>query len=165
MDALVNSLGGKEQDLLRETEAERMATLDEDSLVDLHRRIRKARNKYVGIYRREGSAKVSKKGGRGMAKQRNSRNAGRAEAFEDALARVSTQLATVAAAAAEELKAARLSAATSTGTWPGSDASDGGQPDGEAQVTDRRPKGPGREKRNASSRAQGAKRQAKRDSR
>ena len=165
MDALVNSLGGKERDLLRETEAERMATLDEDSLVDLHRRIRKARNKYVGIYRREGSAKVSKKGGRGMAKQRNSRNAGRAEAFEDALARVSAQLATVAAAAAEELKAARLAAATSTGTWPGSDVADGGQPDGEAQVTDRTPKGPGREKRNASSRAQGAKRQAKRDSR
>ncbi len=166
MDALVNSLGRKEQDLLRETEVERMATLDEDSLVDLHRRIRRARNKYVGIYRREGSAKVSKKGGRGMAKKRNSRNAGRAEAFEDALARVSAQLATVAAASAEELKAARLSAATPAGTWPGSDAaSDGGQSTGEAQVTDRTPKGPGREKRNASSRAQGAKRQAKRDSR
>jgi hypothetical protein len=165
MDALVNSLGRKEQDLLRETEAERMATLDEDSLVDLHRRIRRARNKYVGIYRREGSAKVSKKGGRGMAKKRNSRNAGRAEAFEDALARVSAQLATVAAASAEELKAARLSAASPARTWPGSDAVSGGQSTGEAQVTDRTPKGPGREKRNASSRAQGAKRQAKRDSR
>ena len=48
---------------------------------------------------------------------------------------------------------------------PDDAASDSGHPDVEAQVTDRTPKGPGREKRNASSRAQGAKRQAKRDSR
>jgi hypothetical protein len=166
MDALLNSLGKAERDLIRETEPDRMAALDEEALVDLHKRIRRARNKYVGIYRREGAAKVGRKGGRGLAKSKNSRNAGRAEVFEDALARVSAQLATAAAAAAEELKAARLAAANPAGTWPGSDAAGGaGDAPADPQVTDRTPKGPGRAKRDASTRAQGAKRQAKRDSR
>lgn len=167
MDALANSLGKAEQDLLRETELERLAGLDEDDLVALHKRIRRARNKYVGIYRRAGSGKVAKKGGRGLAKKKNARNAGRAEVFEDALARVSARLAEVAAAAAEQLKAARLAAANPAGTWPGSDQAPqtGADEAATAQVTDRTPKGPGREKRDASSRAQGARRQAKRDAR
>ena len=167
MHALANSLAKNERDLLRETEDHRMAELDEDALVDLHRRIRRARNKYVGVYRRSGSTKVSKKGGRGLAKQKNTRNAGRAEVFEDALARVSARLAEAAAAEAEALKAARLAAANPSGAWPGSDEAPaaGADEQGAAKVTDRTPKGPGREKRNASSRAKGARRQAKRDSR
>ena len=119
MHALANSLGKAEKDLLREAEPKRMAKLDEDELIDLHKRIRRARNKYAGIYRRQGSAKVRKKGGRGLAKEKNSRNAGRSEVFEDALARVSARLAEVAAASAEQLKADRLAAANPRGTWPG----------------------------------------------
>ena len=92
MHALANSLGKAEKDLLREAEPKRMAELSEDELIDLHKRIRRARNKYAGIYRRQGSAKVRKKGGRGLAKEKNSRNAGRSEVFEDALSRVSAQL-------------------------------------------------------------------------
>lgn len=165
MHALANSLGKAEKDLLREAEPKRMEKLDENELLDLHKRIRRARNKYSGIYRRQGSAKVARKGGRGMAKQKNTRNAGRAEVFEDALARVSAQLADVAASHAEQLRSDRLAAANPGGTWPGAQ---GTAPAGEgaharAQVTDRKPKGPGREKRNASSQAQGARRQAKRD--
>ncbi len=167
MHALANSLGSAEKDLLREAEPKRMAKLDEDGLIDLHRRIRRARNKYAGIYRRQGSAKVGKKGGRGLAKERNERNAGRSEVFEDALARVSARLAEVAAASAEQLRADRLAAANPAGTWPGAQGAAAGSDDeqADAQVTDRTPKGPGREKRNASSRAQGARRQAKRDNR
>ena len=167
MHALANSLGKAKKDLLREAETKRMARLDEDELIDLHKRIRRARNKYAGIYRRQGSAKVSKKGERGLAKEKNSRNAGRAEVFEDALARVSARLAEVAAQSAETLKADRLKAANPSGTWPGAqDATQSGDDhQADAQVTDRTPQGPGREKRNASSRAQGARRQAKRDSR
>jgi hypothetical protein len=166
MHALANSLGTSERDLLRETEDDRLAELDEDALVDLHKRIRRARNKYTGIYRRTGSVKVRKKGGRGLAKERNTRNAGRAEVFEDALARVSARLAEAAAAEAEALKSARLAAANPAGTWPGSQqAPDGEDASGEAQVQDRTPAGPGREKRNASTRAQGSRRQAKRDNR
>ena len=99
------------------------AKLNEDELIDLHRRIRRARNKYAGVYRRQGSAKIAKKGGRGLAKEKNSRNAGRAEVFEDALARVSAQLAEVAAASAERLKADRLAAANPSATWPGAQGS------------------------------------------
>lgn len=167
MHPLANSLGAVERDLLRETEDHRMSELDEDSLVDLHRRIRRARNKYVGVYRRTGSAKVAKKGGRGLARQKNTRNAERAEVFEDALARVSAVLATVAAAQAEQLKAERLAAANPPGTWPGSDESPEAVPEQgvAASASDRSPKDPGRKKRNASSRAQGTRRQAKRDSR
>lgn len=167
MHALANSLGKAERDLLRETEDDRLASLDEDALVDLHKRIRRARNKYAGIYRRRGSRKVAKKGGRGLAKEKNARNAGRAEVFEDALARVSARLAQAAAAEAEALRAARLAAANPTGTWPGSQEDPQTAEDGPAtaKVTDRTPTGPGRAKRNASSRAQGARRQAKKDSR
>lgn len=136
-------------------------------MIDLHRRIRRARNKYAGIYRRQGSAKVSMKGGRGLAKEKNARNAGRCEVFEDALARVSTQLAEVASARAEQLKADRLAAANPPSTWPGAQSSPraGGDEPVAAQVSDRTPKGPGRKKRNASSQAKGARRQAKRDNR
>lgn len=109
MDPLLGSLGKDARALLRETEPDRMAGLDEDGLVDLHRRVRKARNKYVSIYRREASAKVAKKGGRGVARPRNARNAARAEVIEDALARVSAALAKSAARTAEDLRATRLS--------------------------------------------------------
>ena len=164
MDALINSLGSKERDLLRETEADRMAELSEDDLADLHKRVRRARTKYVGVYRRTGSAQVAKKGGRGKAKQQNARNAARAEVFEDALARVSARLAEVAAATAADLRAARLAAANPAGTWPGSDeAPAAGDQVAAPKVTDRTPKGQGRTKRKASSQAQGVRRQARRD--
>jgi hypothetical protein len=58
-----------------------------------------------------------------------------------------------------------LAAANAPGTWPGSDqAATAADTSGTDQVADRAPKGPGREKRNASSQAKGARRQAKRDS-
>jgi hypothetical protein len=119
MHALADSLAKVEQDLLREAEPKRMGALAEDESIDLHKRIRRARNKYAGIYRRQGSSKVSKKGGRGLAMEKNARNAGRSEVFEDTLARVSAQLAEVASEAAEQLKAERLAAANPAGTWPG----------------------------------------------
>ena len=45
--------------LWRETEREAMATLDEDGVSELHNRIRRARDKYTGQYRREASARVA----------------------------------------------------------------------------------------------------------
>lgn len=165
MKAPAHSLGNKEKDLLRETEPKRMAKLTEEELIRLHQRIRRARNKYVAVYRRTGGAQVKKKGGRGLAKKKNARNAGRAEVFEDALARVSAELADVAAAQADKLKAERLAAANPPGDWPGADHQGGNRHAGAAQVPDRKPKGSGKTRRNASSRAQGARRQAKRDGR
>ena len=106
-----NSLTEAELALVRETERDRLAGLDEDALADLHDRTRRARTKYVGIYRRTGAATVGAKGGRGVAKERNARNAAKVEVFEDALARVSRALAAAARASATKLRAERVAAA------------------------------------------------------
>ena len=89
MDALLNSLTERESALVRETEPERLGALDEDALAELHLRIRRARDKQVKIYRRQAAALVPDVGGRGTARPKNTRNRGKAEVFEDALARVS----------------------------------------------------------------------------
>src|SRR5215467_9856043 len=97
--------------LVTETEAAQLAPLDEDATAELHIRIRRARNKYVGQYRRGGSSKVAEHGGRGKARPANRRAAMKAEAFEEALARVSRRLAVLASQAAAQLRAERLAAA------------------------------------------------------
>ena len=96
MNKLLHSLSESEFLLIRETEVPALADLDEDALLELHRRIRRARNKYVGLYRRKGAGKVSAKGGRGAARSANERNAAKAEIFEGALSRVSKQLGVAA---------------------------------------------------------------------
>jgi hypothetical protein len=111
MNALLNTLTEAELALVRETERDAIAEADEDALVELHARIRRARDKYVGLYRREASARVAEWGGRGKARPKNLRNAQKAEVFEDALARVSRGLAAAARRSAQELRAARLAAA------------------------------------------------------
>ena len=111
MNPLLGTLREGELDLVRETEPERMQRLDEDALLDLHTRVRRARTKYVKLYRREASARVPSVGGRGMARPKNRRNADKAEVFEDALARVSKRVDVVARQAAKDLKAERLAAA------------------------------------------------------
>jgi hypothetical protein len=162
------SLTKAQGDLLRETEPARLADLDEDALLDLHARVRRGRNKYVGLYRRQGAARVAAKGARGKAASGNRINAERAEVFELALARVSKRIDVVARAAAAELKAERLAAAAAvkSGTGPETSGSSGGGT-GTAAVSTRRraTKTTGGKKRDASSQSAGARRQAKRDAR
>ena len=111
MNALLNSLTESELVLVRETEPALLAELNEDELVALHTRVRRARNKFSKTYRREASAKVAQQGGRGKARPKNTRNAQKAEVFEDALARVSRSLAAAARRSAVELRSERLEAA------------------------------------------------------
>ena len=115
-------LTSAQADLVRETEPQRMDALDEDALLELHTRVRRARSKYVKLYRQTGASRVGMKGARGHARPGNASNAAKAEVFELALARVSARVDVVARAAAEELKAERLAAvAASRGsTGPGS---------------------------------------------
>ena len=177
MDAITNSLRADELDLLRETEPARMGELDEDALLDLHGRVRRARTKYVKLYRRQASARIADVGGRGAARPMNRRNADKAEVFEIALARVSKQVDVVARRAAAQLKSERLSAAraaraaskppatTSDGkrdARPKAAAATGAASTGRARVAT---KTTGGTKRDASSRAAGARRQAARDNR
>lgn len=163
MSALIGSLREDELLLVRETEPAAMEELDEDALLELHTRVRRARTKYTKLYRRQAAARVSDVGGRGKARPQNRRNAEKAEVFEEALARVSKRVDVVARRAAAELKAERLAAArtgsTGPATAPGARAGTG-----TSQVVPRG-KTTGGLKRDASSQAQGARRQAKRDSR
>ena len=158
-------LTSTQADLVRETEPARMEKLDEDDLLELHTRVRRARTKYVKLYRQTGASRVGLKGARGHARPGNVANAAKAEVFELTLARVSARVDVVARAAAEELKAERLAAAAPGSTGPGSHPA-GGRSSAEAASTRRRAtKTTGGLKRDASSQARGAARQAKKDSR
>ena len=160
------ALTERQADLMREVEPEPMTLLDEDELLDLHTRIRRARDKYVGIHRREGSARVGAKGARGKADRGNKRNAEKVEVFEYALASVSERVAVVARESAEDLKAERLAAAAAVKSGTGPDRVGPGTTASSVE-SDRRKtrKTAGGRKRDASSLAAGARRQAKRDSR
>jgi hypothetical protein len=111
MSGLLHSLTESELMLVRETDVARLSDLDEDDLMALHERVRRARNKYTKSYRREASAKVAEHGGRGIARPTNSRNREKAEVFEDALARVSRGLARAARESARRLRSERITTA------------------------------------------------------
>jgi hypothetical protein len=104
-------LNESEKALLRQAEGAALADLDEDELIDVHIRVRRARNKYTTLYRRRASAQVKKDADRAKAHAQHARTAVKAEAFEDALARVSRALAKAARARAAELRAERLATA------------------------------------------------------
>ncbi|WP_167096973.1 hypothetical protein [Mycobacterium sp. DL592] len=168
MTKLLTSLTEAEFLLIRETEPAALTDLDEDALLELHRRIRRARNKYVKLYRRKGAAKVPAKGARGAARSANERNGAKAEIFEGALGRVSKQLGIAAARSARELKQERLERARQEGSplAPAPPAKSKGKVATKGRIrADETRKSPGRKKREAGSKAAGARRQAKRDSR
>ena len=112
MDAsLLAVLTDAERLLVAETDRDALALLDEDAAIALETRIRRARDKYVGQYRRGASARVAEAGGRGKARPENTRAALKAEAFEEALSRASRRVAVLARQSAARLRAERLAAA------------------------------------------------------
>ena len=167
--AVLNSLSDDERVLVMQTERLRLVELDEDELVDLHTRVRRARNKYVKLYRRQASAKVAEHGGRGKARPKNRRNADRAEVFEFALARVSRRLGAEARRSAAALRAERLTAAQGDARQhPGSNSSAPGTVAAKAggrKNADRRLTTAAAKKRVSTSAAAGNRRQAKKDKR
>jgi hypothetical protein len=166
MDALINSMTESERELVRSTERDALAALDEDGLLELHDRVRRARNKYVKLYRRQAGAQVAESGGRGKANPVNQRNRDKAEVIEDALARVSRQLAVMAKASAAALKQERLaSARRERNTAPPRPATARRKATPGDQRPRQAPDSPGLRKRQASSRGAGARRQAVRDAR
>lgn len=104
-------LNDAEQELLRATEPDRLKKLDEDALLDLHGRVRRARTKYTKLHRRRAAAQVQADRSRTRASDAHHRTAVKAEAFEDALARVSRRLAREAWLSADRLREERLAAA------------------------------------------------------
>ena len=170
--SLLAVLNDAERLLVAETGRAELAALDEDAAIELETRVRRARNKYVGQYRRGASAAVAEHGGRGKARPENKRAAMKAEAFEEALSRVSRRVAALARQAAAELRAERLAAARAAKQARGPEVSATVPAAGRTgpMVTveptgDRALRSPASEKRRASARATGARQQAKRDSR
>jgi hypothetical protein len=165
-------LSDAERLLVAQTEPAELAALNEDAAIEFEARIRRARNKYVGQYRRAASVRVVEHSGRGTARPENKRAAMRAEAFEEALARVSRRVATLARQAAAALRAERLAAARAArhghapGTGPAEPAVGRKGPSVTGEPTgDRALRSPRTEKQRAGTLASGARRQAKRDSR
>ncbi|MET9272012.1 hypothetical protein [Kribbella sp. NPDC003557] len=164
---LLMSLTDAERLLVAETERDALKGLDEDELLELHQRIRRARTKYVKNYRRAASAGVAASGGRGMAYPKNQRDRDKAELFESVLARVSREVAAAARRASMELRSERLAAARAEKpaalTAATTRAAEQPAPDGKPRA--RTVKTTGGLKKDASTRAAGARRQAKRDAR
>ena len=170
--SLIAVLSDAERLLVAQTEAAELAMLDEDGALEFEARIRRARNKYISQYRRGASARVAEQGGRGAARPENKRAALKAEAFEEALSRVSRRVAVLARQSAAKLRAERLEAARAARQSRGPSARaavSGASRKGPAVTAeptgDRALRSPASEKRRASTRASGARRQAKRDSR
>lgn len=170
--ALLAALNDAERLLVAETDQDSLTALDEDAAIELETRIRRARNKYVGQYRRGASARVADRGGRGIARPENTQARTKAEAFEGALSRVSRRVAVLARQSAAQLRAERLAAARAArqGRGPASQPArttpDGAGPAAGADAAAARAlRSPRTEKQRAGTLAMGARRQAKRDSR
>src|SRR5262245_49597958 len=111
--ATPQSFSDKERALRAETRTDHLRTLDEEALIGLHARVRRARDRFVQLHRREVAGQVDAARARGVASVAPRRSASKAEIFEDALARVSSSLARAARATAGSLRAERLAAARS----------------------------------------------------
>lgn len=162
-----------EQTLLVATEPARLALMSEDEIGEALLLVRRARNKYSKLHRRQASATVSEVGRRASTQSQNLRTLRKAEIFEDALARVSRAYAAAAKAAATQLKSERLAlakAATTPAPAAPKAAKSTAKP-GQTKSTTAAGRGvvpasaTASPARRGSSKAQGAKRQAKRDSR
>lgn len=82
---ILGMLTDTERERLRATESQALGKLDEDGLVELHDRVRRARNKYSKLYRRRASGQVRRDASRAWASKEHARTATKAEVFEDAL--------------------------------------------------------------------------------
>jgi hypothetical protein len=165
---LLNSLSEAERLLVAETERDVLNGLDEDKLLELHHRVRRARTKYVKNYRRTAGSAVAEVGGRGLSYARNQRDRDKAELFESVLARVSRQVAAAATRASMELRSERIEAARSARARARVEAAPVPSAGRAASTSSGRPratKTTGGLKKDASTQAAGARRQAKRDAR
>lgn len=150
--------------LIEATKPDHLRQLDEDALGDLHDRVRRASRKYRKLHRRQASGQVRRDGSRGAASVKNQRSGVKAEVFEDSLARVSRALSKAAKESAAELKAERLAAAAAGSSRPSSSAATSKRSTGAGRRPAKK-KAPINKKKNASTMAKGARRQAKRDAR
>ncbi|MGI9603657.1 MAG: hypothetical protein ACR2QE_17365 [Acidimicrobiales bacterium] len=101
----------KEQEMLVATEPRRLDKLSEDELVALLGRVRRARNKYSDLHRRQGANAVRTAGKRYASTTSNTRTVRKAEILEDAVSRVARYVSRAARRSADAIKDERLAAA------------------------------------------------------
>jgi hypothetical protein len=166
MEAILNTLTEAELTIARSAQPKALIDLDEDDLLELHGRVRQARNKYLGQYRRQGAVRVREAGGRGKANAENQRARDKVEVFETSLARVSSALAKAARRSAAQLRSERLAAASPPTVRPGPGTRPLAPATADTSAEPRAPrKSSGRVKRDASDIAIGRRNQARRDNR
>jgi hypothetical protein len=165
---LMAVLTDNERLLVDQTAPAQLAELDEDDAVELEARIRRARDKYTGQYRRMAAGRVPEQGGRGMARPQNKRAAMKAEAFEEALARVSRRVSVLSRQAARELRGQRLAMARGASepeARPAARRHAQASVPHRGEVTDRSFRTPFTEMMRGKTKSRGARRQAKKDAR
>lgn len=166
---LYSLFSAKEQTLLVATERARLKDLSEDELDDLLSLVRRERNKYSKLYRRQSSALVDAASSRAGTSTSNQRTRRKAEIFEDTLARVARALSVAARNSANELKRERLEAASNAKGNPRTKTPAARAAASTGVTTRERGRaakgGAASASRRGSSKAQGARRQAKSDSR
>ncbi len=156
-----------EQALLVDTERKRLDPLTEDELDELFTRVRRARNKYLKLYRRQSATLVADHASRAGTDSSNQRTYRKAEIFEDALARVARALATAARATSKQLKEERLAAAAAATGAPlpaGEVPEPKAQDSGSSRPKEVRGRASSRS-RQAARASEGARKQARRDRR
>ena len=163
--ATPQSLSQTERALLTETHTERLRVMDEDALLDLHARVRRARDRFVQLHRREVAEQVDTTRARGTASAAPRRSASKAELFEDALARVSSSLARAARATSAALRAERLAAARSAARPAAKKEPTQAPRTTKAAAPRARNRSPIERKSASATRASSARRQARRDAR
>lgn len=163
----IHLFSSKEQTLLVATEPKRLVAMSEDELDHLLMLVRRARNKYTKLYRRQSADLVATTSSRSGTSTSNQRTKRKAEILEDALARVATALSKAARATAKHLKDERLSRArAATGSPRAGRPTAGTSGASGTGATGKSAKGRSTSKgRQASRQASGARKQAKRDSR
>lgn len=156
-----------EQTLLVNTQKKRLDEMSEDDLDELFTRVRRARNKYMKLYRRQSATLVTDHESRAGTDTSNQRTRRKAEIFEDSLARVARSLAAAARATSRQLKEERLALAADAKGSPWS--SDGGEETDASDTSSNRRKPVGgraaSKSRQASRKSSGARNQARRDQR
>jgi hypothetical protein len=162
--ATPGSLTRKEQALVFETRRDQLRSLDEEALIELLARVRRARDKFVQLHRREVAGQVDEARARGVASAPPRRSASKAEIFEQALARVSSALARAARESAAQLRADRL-AASRAASRPAATTPTPQPASLEAPAPRARRRKPIEHKTVAAARAANARQQAKRDAR
>jgi hypothetical protein len=162
---LLNHLSASERELVAQTEPAALATLDEDAAIELHDRVRRARNKAISQYRRGGARKVAEKGARGKAHGATRGAAAKVEVLEHALYRTSRRVAVLSKQSADALRAERIAAAR--GEKAAAPVAKQAAPKPATHAAKKTPasRTVAATKRHADTRSTGARRQAKRDAR